>query len=775
MTDSAVSVAAPPISDVIGDSARRPDGVAKTTGEFAYSSDLWMEGMLWGLTLRSPHPYAYVRSVDIGPALATPGVYAVLTYKDVPGANRYGLEFADQPVLAEDVVRYQGEPVAVVAADHPEIARQAAARIAVGYEVLDPLTSARAAMAEGAPRLHPGGNVVRHLKLRTGDPAARADLVITGEYQVGMQDQAFLGPESGLAVPAEDGGVDLFVATQWLHADQRQICQALGLPPELVRLTLAGVGGAFGGREDLSMHVHACLLARHTGKPIKMVYSREESFFGHVHRHPATMRYEHGVSAGGRLVYVKAEVYFDGGAYASSTAAVVGNGGTMGFGPYVLPNASMDCYGVYTNNPPCGAMRGFGAVQTGFACESQMDRCADALGLDPVEFRLRNAMSEGSRVPTGQIIDSPAPVAELLRTVRDMPLPPGGMAGFDNERTWPRASFDLRELPGGVSNTTHGEGVRRGIGYAVGYKNVGFSEGFDDYATARVRLEITAGGPLVTVHTASAEVGQGLVTVEAQIARTELGCERVVVHPKDTAVGSGGSSSASRQTYVTGGAVQAACERVRARVLALAQQRSGRTDPGLRLAGGMVVSAAGEALTSLAAVVGGEVIEETVEWRHRPTFPVDPETGQGFAHVQYAFAAHRAVVDVDTELGLIKVVALDCAQDVGKAINPQAVEGQIHGGAAQGLGLALMEEVQVAEGKIRNPSFTDYLIPTILDVPPMRLAILEYPDPHAPYGLRGAGEPPTISSTPAIVAAIRAATGRPLTRVPVRPEDITGT
>ena len=219
-----------------------------------------------------------------------------------------------------------------------------------------------------------------------------------------MQDQAFLGPESGLAVPAEDGGVDLFVATQWLHADQRQICQALALPPERVRLTLAGVGGAFGGREDLSVHVHACLLARHTGRPVKMVYSREESFFGHVHRHPAAMRYEHGVNADGRLVFVRAEVLFDGGAYASSTAAVVGNGGTMGFGPYVVPNAA-DCYGVYTNNPPCGAMRGFGAVQTGFACESQMDRCAAALGLDPVEFRVRNAMSEGSRVPTGQIID----------------------------------------------------------------------------------------------------------------------------------------------------------------------------------------------------------------------------------------------------------------------------------------------------------------------------------------------------------------------------------
>jgi xanthine dehydrogenase D subunit len=754
-----------PAGDGVGASAGRPDAVAKTTGQFAYSSDLWMDGMLWGATLRSPHPYARISSIDIGPALATPGVYAVLTHKDVPGANRYGLEYADQPVLAEDVVRYQGEPVAAVAADHPEIARQAAARISVTYDVLEPVTSARAALADGAPRLHAGGNIVRHLKVRAGEAAPRADIVVAGDYQTGMQDQAFLGPESGLAVPGEDGGVDLFVATQWLHADQRQICSALGLPPERVRLTLAGVGGAFGGREDLSMHIHACLLAQHTGKPVKMVYSREESFFGHVHRHPATMRYEHGVNADGRLVYVKAEVVFDGGAYASSTAAVVGNGGMMGLGPYEVPNVAVDCYGVYTNNPPCGAMRGFGAVQTAFASESQMDRCAAALGLDPVEFRCLNAVSEGSRVATGQTIDSPAPVAELLRTVKGMPLPNEAVASVP----------DLRDLPGGVSNTTHGEGVRRGVGYAVGYKNVGFSEGFDDYATARVRLEITGDGPLVTVHTASAEVGQGLVTVEAQIARTELGCEQVIVHPKNTEVGSGGSSSASRQTYVTGGAVKAACERVRDRVLALAERRLGRPPADLRLTGGMVVADTGGEPLSLAALLDGQVIDETVEWRHRPTFPVDPETGQGFAHVQYAFAAHRAVVDVDTELGLVKVVALDCAQDVGRAINPQAVEGQIHGGSAQGLGLAVMEEVQVTEGKIRNPSFTDYLIPTILDMPPMRLAVLEYPDPHAPYGVRGVGEPPTISSTPAIVAAIRAATGRDLTRVPVRPEDITGT
>ena len=753
----------------VGSDAARPDGVLKVTGEFGYGSDLWADDMLWGVTLRSPHPHARIRSIDIGPALATPGVFAVLTAADVPGELRYGLEIADQPVLAEGVVRYQGEPVALVAAEHPETARRAAARVVVDYDVLEPVTDARAALGHGpggpvperhpedapvversreAAALRPHGNLIRHLKIRKGDPGARADVVVSGEYEVGMQDQAFLGPESGLAVPAEDGGVDLYVSTQWLHVDQQQICRALALPAHKVRLTLAGVGGAFGGREDLSMHVHACLLAMRTGKPVKMSYNREESFFGHVHRHPARLHYEHGFTTAGDLVYVRAQVWLDGGAYASSSAAVVGNAGLMGIGPYVVPNVTMDCWGAYTNNPPCGAMRGFGAVQAAFAYESQMDRAAAALGMDPVELRVRNAMSEGSVAPTGQVVDSAAPVAELLRRLQAMPMPPPRDDGTP----------DLRALPGGVSNTTHGEGVRRGVGWAVGYKNIGFSEGFDDYSTARVRLEVSGGEPVVTVHTAAAEVGQGLVTVQQQIARTELGVERVVVAPADTAVGSSGSSSASRQTYVTGGAVQEACRRVRSAVLA----RAGREWDDWE-----------DVLQTLPDVLGGDAVEETVEWRHRPTEAVDPDTGQGNAHVQYAFAAHRVVVDVDVELGLVKVVEMACAQDVGRAVNPQAVVGQIHGGSAQGMGLALMEEVVVTDGIIRNPSFTDYLIPTILDMPPMRVEVLELADPHAPYGLRGVGEPPTLSSGPAVLAAIRDATGQFLTRVPVRPEDIT--
>ncbi|MDG4830180.1 xanthine dehydrogenase subunit D [Solwaraspora sp. WMMD1047] len=733
----------------VGQSPLRPDGTSKAKGEFAFSSDLWADDMLWGATLRSPHPHARIARIDLAAALALPGVHAVLTAEDVPGERHYGLEVVDQPVLAYDEIRYQGEPVAVVAADHPETARRAAALITVDYRVRPPVTDPEAALA--------AGQLVRHVPVRRGDPAATAEVVVTGDYQVGMQDQAFLGPESGLAVPAADGGVDLWIATQWLHVDQRQVAAALGLPTDLVRLHLAGVGGAFGAREDLSMQVHASLLALRTGRPVKMVYSREESFFGHVHRHPATLRYEHGATADGRLVYVRARILLDGGAYTSSTPAVVANAATLGIGPYQVPNVVMDAYGVHTNNPPCGAMRGFGAVQACFAYESQMDKLAAALGLDPVEVRLRNAMETGSVLPTGQRVEGPAPVARLLELVRDRPPPPP-------------AGGDPREWPGGVANTTRGEGVVRGVGYAIGIKNVCFSEGFDDYSTARVRLELLGGVPAVLVHTAAAEVGQGLVTVQAQIARTELGVARVTVAAADTSVGSAGSSSASRQTYVTGGAVRAACQAVRARLLARLP-----TGPAeLRLVDGKVVDAGGAVVADLVDLVSDEPIEETVRWRHRPTHPLDPVTGQGDAHVQYAFAAHRATVEVDTELGLVRVVEIATAQDVGKAVNPAAVLGQIQGGTAQGLGLALMEEIQVVDGLIRNPSFTDYLIPTILDVPPMAVDVLELADPHAPYGLRGVGEPPTISSTPAVVAAIRAATGLPLPRVPVRPEHLTG-
>jgi xanthine dehydrogenase D subunit len=735
----------------VGESVRRPDGVAKVRGTFVYSSDLRAEGMLWGATVRSPHPHARIVSIDTTEARAIAGVHAVLTHEDVPGEKLYGLEIADQPVLAFDVVRYWGEAVALVAADHPEQARRAAAKVKVEYEVLPPVTRPE------------DGRVLRHVRIRHGDQdPPRAEVVVTGRYEIGQQDQAPLGPESGLAIPDGAGGVDLHIATQWLHVDQKQLAGILGLRPEKVRLTMAGIGGAFGAREDLSMQAHACLLALRTGRPVKISYSRPESFVGHVHRHPGTLEYEHGATREGSLVYVKARILLDGGAYASSSTAVIANATCFSCGPYRVPNATIDGIVVYTNNPPAGAMRGFGSVQNCYAHEAQMDRLAAALGMDPVELRIKNALQTGDELITGQRIDGPVPVAELLRRVRSMPLPARGKSDG--------AAVDLTTMPGGVSNTTHGEGVNRGVGYAAGFKNIGYSEGFADYSTARVRLFVQDGKPRVEVHTAAAEVGQGVVTVQAQIAATALGVTDVVVLNADTRVGSAGSSSASRQTYITGGAVKAAAEAVCKRVLELAETELAAD---LRIENDAVVAVDGREIISLATLLGDAVVEETREFHPRHTEPLDPDTGQSNAHMQFAFAAHRAVVDVDTELGLVKVVELATAQDVGRAINPLAVQGQLEGGAAQGLGLAVMEEIQVQDGVIKNASFTDYLLPTILDMPPVKMDVLELGDPNSPYGLKGVGEPPAISSGPAVVAAIRAATGREVARVPVRPHDLT--
>ena len=725
----------------VGEIVARVDAVPKVTGEFAYSSDLQAAGMLWGHTVRSPHAHARILSIDISGALTMPGVHAVLTHDDVPGKKLYGLEFDDQPVLAEDRVRYFGEPVALVAAEHPEQARRAAERIRVEYEPLEPIVDAerateqeplhpdRPTMSHGY-REDPRPNIVRSLVIRHGDPDAEGEVSVSGVYEVGIQDQAFLGPESGLAVPDGEGGVDIYVATQWLHVDRDQVAPCLDLKPEQVRIHLAGVGGAFGGREDLSMQIHGAMLALHTNRPVKIVYSREESFVGHIHRHPAKVWAEHRATREGKLVNVRVRILLDGGAYASSSTAVTSNAASFAVGPYRVDNALIESTCVYTNNPPCGAMRGFGAVQVCFAHEAQMDVLAEALDIDPVELRLLNALEPGDVLPTGQKITGSLPVAEVIRRAAALEPPPA--------EELPR---DPMRLPGGSGNTTRGEGVRRGVGFAVGFKNIGYSEGFDDYTAARVRL--LADGS-AEVHCAAAEVGQGVANVILQVARTELGTSDVVLAPHTTAtVDSAGSASASRMTWMASGAVRDAC-----RAALEERERNG----------------------------GRDVDVERI-YRHPRTTPLNPETGQitgERAHVAYACAAMRVVAEVDVELGLTRVVWIGTAQDVGKAVNPQAVTGQIEGGTAQGLGLALMEEIQTRDGLITNASFTDYLIPTTLDMPPVTSELIEEAEPDAPYGAKGVGEPPTVVSTAAVVAALRSATGRELTRVPVKPDDIVG-
>jgi len=743
----------------VGESVRRVDGIPKVKGEFAYGGDLWHDDMLFGHTLRSPHPRARIRSIDVSQALGGPGVHALLLAEDVPGRRTYGLEFADQPVLAWDEVQYVGQPVAVVAAETPELARRAVGRIAVDYEVLPPVTDMEEALSPDAPKLREWGNVLRHVRIVHGDPDAEADVWVEGYYETGMQDQAALGLEAGLAVPAEDGGVDLFVSTQWLHVDRKQIAPCLGLPEEKVRLSLAGVGGAFGSREDLHMQIHACMLALHTGRPIRITYDRAESFLAHVHRHPSRIWMRTGANRDGRLVNVRARVVVDGGAFASSSTAVIGNASTFAAGPYEVPNALIEGTAVYTNNPPCGAMRGFGAPQVCFAHEAQMDKLAAALSVDPVELRLLNVVRAGSVLPTGQVIRGSAPVRELIERARDIPMPTPERTGLREPVTY----------PGGAGNVSRGESLKRGVGFAVGYKNVAYSEGFDDFHEARVTLSAGPDGPMAEVHSAGVECGQGLSTVMVQAARTELGIDDVRLHLADTEVHSAGSTSASRQTLMGSGAVQLAARAARDELFSRA--RAAGHGGELSIEDGMIRSdgaAVGEVIDFLK-----EPVVATRVFRHRTTTAMD-HRGQGDVHVMFAFCAQRAVVEVDEDLGLVRVVQVASAMDPGRSINPQGVEGQSEGGTAMGLGLAVMEEIQVTDGIIGNASFTDYLIPTILDMPPVVTEIVEAPEPDVPYGVKGAGENATIVATAAIVSALRHATERELNRVPVRPDDLVG-
>ena len=743
--------------DILGASALRPDGSAKVSGKFEFSSDLHAEHMLWGATLRSPHPFARIVSIDLSAAYKISGVEAIITAEDVPGKKTYGLIASDQPVFANEIVRYVGEPIAAVAADHPETCRRALAAIKVEYEILTPITDAEIAMLPKTLKIHPDGNLIRHQRIITGDQNLQGEVIVEGTYEMGMQDQAFLGLEAALAIPDTGGtGVEMFVATQWLHEDQKQISACLDLPLDKVRLTLGGVGGAFGAREDISLQVHCALLALHTNRPIKMQYSREESFYGHVHRHPAKIWIRHHATRAGVIQRIESRMVFDGGAYASTSSAVLINGITHIQGPYKCSNATVDGFAVRTNNPPCGAMRGFGVVQACYAHESQMDKLADACGLSPVEIRLRNAMVTGDKLITGQVVESVAPVARCITETDSIPMP-AALA----------KNADPLEIVGGSGLTSLPHNIVRGIGWGVSIKNLMYSETFDDFATARCQLQ----NGVVNLKYATVEVGQGFVILAPQIARSVLGVDQVIIDPVDTLIGSAGSTSASRQTWMSGGAVDGACRLVRQRLFEHVGKIHNIDPLRLVIEDTDVVDMLGDFRISVIEASTGVLIEETFEHHHRPTEELD-ENGQGNCHVAFAFVAHRAVVDVDVELGLVKVIQIATAQDVGRVLNPIAALGQIEGGIAQGLGLAVMEEIVLDNGKMRNPSFTDYLLPTALDAPQVVAIMIEEPEPQAPLGAKGIGEPPCISVTPAIAAAIRNATGRDLPRVPIRPQDI---
>ena len=714
---------------LIGAAVGRVDAPAKVTGAALYPGDLTMPGMLHMKILFAERPHARVVRLDVSKAQVCPGVVAIFRAQDVP-VNEYGLQQTDQPVLCgpgsgkpgADIVRFVGDQVALVVAETEKAAAAARNLIEVEFEDLPVVTDPMAAMRAESLLIHPergDSNVCVHYRIRKGDVTegfAQADVIIESEYRLPFQEHAYLQPEAGLAYIDEEGRVTVQVGGQWPHTDRAQIAHALGLAEERVRVIYPAIGGAFGGREDMSVQIVLALAAWKLRRPVKIVWSRRESILGHCKRHPVTIRAKWGATRTGKLTAAEMEIIADAGAYLYTSNKVLGNTTVVCTGPYVIPNVKVDTYAVYTNNIPTGAFRGFGAPQGNFIAEAQMNKLADALGMDPVEFRLLNALKEGDTLGVGTAPPGPISLPQVIEAA-------AAKFGWNKER----------RNNGKVSS------IVRGRGFAAGFKNVGFSFGYPENCWAKVELHGRREIERVIAHHAGAEVGQGAHTVMAQMVAEAVGVplERVRLLTSDTAtMGNSGSVSASRMTFMAGNAIRGAAQ-------AALEKWQAEERPAI-----------------------GEY-----QYLAPQTTPFTPETGRSMPNFAYAYAAQAVEVEVDTETGFVRLLRVVSADDVGQAINPQLVAGQIEGAIAQAQGYALMENFQMQDGYVLTDQLSTYLIPTVLDVPAVvEPVIVEVPDPRGPWGARGVGEPPFLPLAPAILAAIHDATGIWMDEIPVTPE-----
>jgi CO/xanthine dehydrogenase Mo-binding subunit len=741
--------------EMIGKSIARVDAVGKVTGAALYPGDYCLPNQAYMKILFAGRPHAIVRSIDTSAAEALPGVIAVFTAGDVP-VNEYGLIMNDQPVLCgpgsskpyADRVRFVGDQVALVVAESEAIAVQGRDLIRVEYEDLpvgsDPLT----AMQPGATLLHPDRaltgdqtNVFCHYRIRKGDAQAalvQADVVIEREYRTPFQEHAFLQPEAGVSYIDDEGRVTVVVAGQWTHEDQEQIAHALGLPVEQVRVIYPAIGGAFGGREDMSVQIVLALAAwrlqqRGIPRPVKIVWSREESIIGHHKRHPYILRAKWGATRDGKIVAADMDVYADGGAYAYTSTKVLGNATLMCTGPYEIPNVRVDSYAIYTNNIPGGAFRGFGGPQGAFAAETQVDLLAEALGMDPVEMRMRNLLREGSLLSVG----TPLPPGVSIGKVVTQCAQAAGWQ-VDPNKDEPHASFQSEHSILKPASEPH---LKRGLGFACAFKNVGFSFGAPEQCQATVELHGASRVERAVLYHAGADVGQGAHTVFAQMAAEalQLPLERIELVLSDTAfTDNSGSASASRMTFMAGNAIKGACEQ------ALERWKN-------------------------------EERPAVARYQYRPTrtTPYDPQTGKSEPNFAYGYVAQAVSVEVDTETGQVRILDIISAHDVGRAVNPQLVQGQIEGAVVQASGYALLENFIHKDGYVQTQHLSTYLIPTVYDVPErVQSLILEYPDPIGPWGARGMAEMPFLPLTPAVVAAFHDATGVWLYEFPLIPERV---
>jgi CO/xanthine dehydrogenase Mo-binding subunit len=724
------------MTNSIGQSVPRLDAHDKVTGAALYSGDLARADMLHMKILFAGRPHARVVSIDISAAESLPGVSAVYTAKDVP-ANEYGLQKRDQPVLCGpsplaqgqgvrgDIVRCEGDQVAVIVADTEAIAAHARDLIIVQYEDLPAVYDAAEAMKPNAPRIHPevgDSNVCVLDKIRKGDVQSAfnsADVIVEGEYHTPYQEHAYLQPEAGLAYIDEAGRITVECAGQWTHADRESIAHALGLAEEQVRVIYPAIGGAFGGREDLSVQAVLALAVMKLKRPVKIVWSRKESIVGHGKRHPMTLKTKWAATKDGKLLAAETTVIADAGAYMYTTNKVLGNCTITATGPYFIPNVKEDVYGVYTNNVPTAAFRGFGAPQALWMAELQMDKLAEKLHLDPVEFRHRNALREGDTLNVGTPAPGKVSIVQCIEAARDR-------FGWSEKRS---------------STTNHPSTLVRGRGFACGFKNVGFSFGYQENSWARVELHGKTEIDHVVVWHAGAEVGQGAHTVMAQFAAGTVGVpfEKVTMVTSDSAtMGNPGSASASRMTFMSGNAIRGAAE---------------------------------GALAKWKAEERPAISEYT--YLAPKTTPFDKETGYSMPNLSYAYAAQAVELEVDLETGFIKILRVVSADDVGQAINPALVQGQIEGAVVQAEGYALTENFITQNGHILTDQLSTYLIPTVLDIPDaVESVILEVAEPNGPFGARGLGELPFLPLAPAIAGALHDATGVWFNEFPLTPERV---
>jgi CO/xanthine dehydrogenase Mo-binding subunit len=733
------------MSSAIGQSLPRIDALGKVTGQTLYPGDINKPNQAHAKLLFAGRPHAHIRSIDTAAAEALPGVVGIFTAKDVP-VNEYGLILHDQPVLCgpgstnphADRVRFVGDQLAIIVAETEAIAAKARDLIRVEYEDLPVLTDPLEARKPGAPQLFDGheSNVFCHYQIRNGDvdaAFAKADVIIEGEYRTPAQEHAYLAPEAGLAYIDDEGRVTVEVAGQWAHEEQLAISHALGLPQDQVRVIHPAIGGAFGGREDMSIQIVLALAVwrlsqRGVHRPIKIIWTRAESIIGHHKRHPYVIRAKWGATRDGKLVAAESEVIADGGAYAYTSTKVLGNATLMVSGPYVIPNVKVDSYAVYTNNVPSGAFRGFGGPQGAFAAESQMNKLAEALGIDPVELRMRNVARDGDPLSTRH----PMPKGVTLDKVIDAGAKAAGWqpgsAGWHRTGEWPASK----------PASAH---IKRGVGFASGFKNIGFSFGFPERCWATIELHGDTEIERVVVHHAGSDVGQGAHTVFKQMAAEAVGVpvDRVELVLADTAVtGDSGSASASRMTFMAGNAIRGAAE--------LALQKWANEDrPAI------------------------------ADFKYVPpaTSAFAPETGEANPNFAYGYVAEAVAVEIDTETGHVHITEVICADDVGKAINPQQIEGQIEGAVVQAAGYTIMENFIQQDGYVKTAFLSNYLIPTVLDVPDkVHSLILEFPDLVGPWGVRGMAEMPYIPFAAAVTAAVHDATGVWIDQFPLVPERV---